>query len=105
MLVTPSFGSPARVAVRYRGTFSDLDAVLLDGTTLKLCRLRHIGSAHDWRCAIYRASHDDYDESLFPTGLPFGTCADALDVACGRPLPRRPHCVDLTPAGLAGETT
>ncbi|HEX2806189.1 MAG TPA: hypothetical protein VHN80_08465 [Kineosporiaceae bacterium] len=33
--------------------------------------------------AIYRASHDDYEESLFPTGPPFGTCEDALDTACG----------------------
>jgi hypothetical protein len=30
-----------------------------------------------------RASHDDYDESIFPTGLPVGTCQDALDTACG----------------------
>ena len=35
------------------------------------------------RLAIYRASHDDYAESTFPTGLPFGTCEDALDLACG----------------------
>ena len=54
-----------------------------DGATLKLCRLRYVGSAHNWRFAIYRASHDDYDESLFPTGLPIGTCEDALDTACG----------------------
>src|SRR5215831_16395985 len=33
--------------------------------------------------AIYRASHDDYNESVFPTGLPIGTCQDALDTACG----------------------
>ncbi|HWG63133.1 MAG TPA: hypothetical protein VG253_15645 [Streptosporangiaceae bacterium] len=33
--------------------------------------------------AIYRASHDDYDESIFPTGLPVGTCQQALDAACG----------------------
>jgi hypothetical protein len=29
------------------------------------------------------ASHDDYYESIFPTGLPIGTCQDALDTACG----------------------
>jgi hypothetical protein len=28
-------------------------------------------------------SHDDYRESIFPTGLPIGTCQDALDTACG----------------------
>jgi hypothetical protein len=71
------------VSVRHRGNFSYVDAVLPDATTLKLCRLRYVGSAHQWRFAIYRASHDDYDESLFPTGTPLGTCEDALDTACG----------------------
>ena len=73
----------ARVSVRHRGAFSYIDGVLPDGATLKLCRLRYIGSAHNWRFAIYRASHEDYDESIFPTGLPIGTCEDALDTACG----------------------
>ena len=41
------------------------------------------GSASQWQFAIYRASHDDYDESVFLTGLPVGTCQDALDTACG----------------------
>jgi len=72
-----------RVAVRHRGTLSYLDAILPDGTTLKLCRLRYTGSAHQWHFAIYRASHDDYEESIFPTGLPIGTCEEALDTACG----------------------
>lgn len=44
---------------------------------------RRSGSAHNWGFAIYRASHDDYQESIFPTGLPGGTCEDALDTACG----------------------
>jgi hypothetical protein len=42
------------------------------------------GSAHDWRVAIYQASHDDYQEWIYyPNGLPIGTCEDALDLACG----------------------
>ena len=73
----------ARVSVRHRAAFSYVDGVLPDGATLKLCRLRYVGSAHNWRFAIYRAGHDDYDESIFPTGLPIGTCEDALDTACG----------------------
>ena len=74
----------ASVTVRHRGSFSYVAGVLPDGTTLRLCRLRYVGSAHSWRFAIYRASHDDYDdESTFPTGLPIGTCEDALDTACG----------------------
>src|ERR1700748_3434397 len=73
----------ATLHIRHRGNFSYVDATLADATTLKLCRLRYVGSAHDWQFAIYRASHDDYDESAFPPGLPVGTCQDALDTACG----------------------
>jgi hypothetical protein len=73
----------ATLQIRHRGAFSYVDATLADATTLKLCRLRYVGSAHDWQFAIYRASHDDYDESVFFTGLPVGTCQDALDTACG----------------------
>ena len=73
----------ASLQVRHRGIFSYVDATLTDATTLKLCRLRYVGSAHQWQFAIYRASHDDYDESVFFTGLPVGTCQDALDTACG----------------------
>jgi hypothetical protein len=69
--------------IRHHGTFSYIGATLTDATTLKLCRLRYVGSAHQWQFAIYRASHDDYDESVFPTGLPIGTCQQALDTACG----------------------
>ena len=73
----------ASLQIRHRGNFSYVDATLTDATTLKLCRLRYVGSASQWQFAIYRASHDDYDESVFPTGLPVGSCQDALDTACG----------------------
>ena len=73
----------ASLKIRHHGTFSYVDATLTDATTLKLCRLRYVGSASQWQFAIYRASHDDYDESVFFTGLPVGTCQDALDTACG----------------------
>jgi len=69
--------------VRYRAGFAYIDALLPDGSTQKLCRLRYVGSAHRWQFAIYRASQDDYQDSLFPTGLPAGTCEEALDTACG----------------------
>ena len=69
--------------IRHRGDFSYVDATLTDDTTIKLCRLRYAGSARHWQFAIYRASHDDYDESVFFTGLPVGSCQDALDTACG----------------------
>ena len=64
----------ASVSVRHRANFSYVDGVLADGTTLRLCRLRYTGSAHSWGFAIYRASHDDYHDSYYPTGLPVGTC-------------------------------
>jgi hypothetical protein len=73
----------ASIAVRHRANFTYVDGILPEGTTLKLCRLRYVGSAHQWHFAIYRASHEDYEESIFPTGLPIGTCEDALDTACG----------------------
>jgi len=73
----------ASIAVRHRATFTYVDGILPDGTTLKLCRLRYLGSARDWQFAIYRASHDDYSDSVFPTGSPIGSCEDALDTACG----------------------
>jgi hypothetical protein len=73
----------ASVEVRHRANFSYVDGVLPDGTTLKLCRLRYAGSAHQWGFAIYRASHHDYADSILPTGIPVGTCEDALDTACG----------------------
>jgi len=73
----------ASLQIRHRGNFSYVNATLTDATTLKLCRLRYVGSASQWQSAIYRASHDDYDESVFFTGLPVGTCQDALDTACG----------------------
>jgi len=73
----------ASLHIRHRGDFSYVDATVTDDTTIKLCRLRYVGSAHDWQFAIYRASNDDYDESVFFTGLPVGSCQDALDTACG----------------------
>jgi hypothetical protein len=99
----------ASLQIRHRGNFSYVDATLTDGTTLELCRLRYVGSAHDWQFAIYRASHDDYDESVFPTGLPVGTCQDALDTACGLylndptawPNPRRTYGRDHLAARLS----
>jgi hypothetical protein len=73
----------AGVQVRYRAGFAYVDGVLTDGEQLKLCRLRYAGSASQWGFAIYRASHDDYQNSYLPTGFMGGTAEDALDTACG----------------------
>lgn len=82
--------------VRHRGVFTYVEAVT-DAGSLPLCRLRYVGSAHDWQVAIYRASHDDYQESIFPNGLPFGTCQDALDLASGLYLNDPTAWQDLRP--------
>ena len=52
-------------------------------TILPLCRLRYVGSATTWGFAIYRASHDDYQDNILPSGYPAGTAEEALDCACG----------------------
>jgi hypothetical protein len=71
------------ISTRYRAGFAYIDAELDEGESLRLCRLRYGGSAHQWGFAIYRASHDDYEDSYLPSGYHVGTCEEALDTACG----------------------
>jgi hypothetical protein len=71
------------IRMRYRAGFAYVDGVLAGGEILRLCRLRYAGSARDWGFAIYRASHDDYQDSYLPTGVMGGPAEDALDTACG----------------------
>jgi hypothetical protein len=71
------------VQVRFRAGFAYVDGVLTNGELLPLCRLRYAGSARDWGFAMYRASHDDYEDSFLPTGYAGGSPEDALDTACG----------------------
>ena len=73
----------ASLQIRHRGVFSYVDATLADATTLRLCRLRYVGSASQWQFAIYRASHDDYEDSYLPSGMHAGSAEEALDCACG----------------------
>jgi hypothetical protein len=71
------------VHVRFRANFAYIDGQLPGGHTIKLCRLRYSGSAHLWGFAIYRASHDDYEDTVLPTGMFAGKAEEALDCACG----------------------
>jgi hypothetical protein len=73
----------ADVRMRYRAGFAYIDGVLADGEVLQLCRLRYLNSATIWGFAIYRASHDDYEDSVLPSGSPTGSAEEALDCACG----------------------
>jgi hypothetical protein len=72
-----------RINTRFRAGLAYVDAVLPDGDVLPLCRLRYGGYANQWGFAIYRASHDDYQDSYLPAGYTAGTAEDALDTACG----------------------
>jgi choline dehydrogenase-like flavoprotein len=73
----------SQIHTRCRAGFAYIDATLTDEQTLPLCRLRYGGSAHQWGFAIYRASHEDYDDSYLPSGYPVGSAEEALDTACG----------------------
>ena len=73
----------AKVQVGFRAQFAYIDGVLADGEVLPLCRLRYAGSASRWGFAIYRASHDDYQDNYLPTGDTTGSPEEALDCACG----------------------
>ena len=71
------------VDVRFRGQFAYVTGRLPDDETLPLCRLRYGGSASSWGFAVYRASHDDYQDSTLPSGQFAGTPEQTLDCACG----------------------
>jgi len=73
----------AAVTVKHRAGFAYITGHTSDGEDLPLCRLRYGGSASRWGFAIYRASHDDYEDSFLPTGSMAGTPEEALDTACG----------------------
>jgi len=73
----------AGIGVRFRGQFAYVTGQLPDGSEQPLCRLRYGGYASTWGFAIYRASHDDYQDSFLPSGQPAGTPEEALDCACG----------------------
>ena len=73
----------AKVRARYHGSFAYITGVLRNGEQIPLCRLRYGGSASRWGFAIYRASHDDYQDSTLPSGWTAGSPEEALDCACG----------------------
>jgi hypothetical protein len=73
----------ADVKLRFRSRFAYVDGEIADGPTIRLCRLRYVGLASEWGFAIYRASHDDYEESFLPSGYMGGSPEEALDCACG----------------------
>lgn len=87
----------SRVDVRFRANFAYVDGQDRDGSTIKLCRLRYGGSARRWGFAVYRASHDDYEDSFLPSGMTAGTAEEALDCACGLYLDDPTAWLPVTP--------
>ncbi|WP_241830367.1 hypothetical protein, partial [Parafrankia colletiae] len=77
----------SQVSTRYRGRFAYIDATGPDGDNQPLCRLRYVGYANSWGFAIWRASHDDYADSVLIDGTWTGTAEAALDLAAGLYLP------------------
>ena len=73
----------AKVRARYHGSFAYITGVLRDGEQIPLFRLRYADSASTWGFAIYRASHDDYEDSYLPNGMHAGSPEEALDCTCG----------------------
>ncbi len=71
------------IRVRYRGEFAYADAVMTDGETSPLFRLRYAGRASVFGFATHLRSREGYEDSVLPNG-PFGaTPQDAVDFACG----------------------
>jgi hypothetical protein len=72
----------AGVNVRFRAGFAYVDGQLRDGGQSRFAGSA-TAAAHFWDFAIYRASHDDYEDSYLPTRTPLGSAEDALDCAAG----------------------
>ena len=72
-----------QIQVRYRAGFAYVDGVLADGDQLRLCQLPLRRLRQPVGFTIYRASHNDYEDSYLPPGSMGGTAEDALDTACG----------------------
>ncbi|KPM50628.1 hypothetical protein ACG83_39535 [Frankia sp. R43] len=75
------------VSTRYRGPFAYVTATDPGGDTQPLCRLRYGGYASQWGFAIWRASHDDYADSVLADGSWTGVPEAALDIAASLYLP------------------
>jgi hypothetical protein len=75
------------ITTRYRGPFAYISATDPDGDIQPLFRLRYHGYANNWGFAFWRASHDDYADSVFADGSPTGTAEAALDLTASIYLP------------------
>jgi hypothetical protein len=60
------------INIRYQTSFAYIDGTTADGDSMKLCRLRYLGSPDDRGFAIYLASKDGYEDSILPRGSSIG---------------------------------
>lgn len=77
----------AAMHFRFRGAFAYVTAILPTGEAQPLCRLRWIGADDRYGVALYRASHDDYEDTWLPDGTNTATPENALDLAASTYLP------------------
>lgn len=71
------------VTISWHGGYGYVSAYVSEDDAIPVCRLRYLGSDIDWGFAIYRASSEDYEDTLLPGGSTTGTPAQALDCALG----------------------
>jgi hypothetical protein len=95
----------AGITVRWHGEFAYVAGQLLDGTALPLMRLRYNGSPTTWGFAVYRASYDDYDKAVLPSGCPFGTAGSPRLRLRRVPRPHHGLTRPTVPDELTGATT
>ena len=67
-----------RIDLRFRAPYAYVDAVLTDGQTLQLCRLKYVVPPE-----VRRLRQPRRLPKLLPAGYSAGTAEDALDTACG----------------------
>ncbi len=85
----------AELSIRFRGDFVYLTSTDFTGDPMPLCRLTYKKNAELWGFAIYLASHDSLRE-LDPPQRPTHRHPRTSPRLRLRPLPQRPHRLDLT---------
>ncbi len=71
------------ITVTWRGSYGYLRAWTTVTEYVPVARIGYLGTPDLWDFAIYRASHEDYEPAVLPTGSSFGTAREALDCALG----------------------
>ena len=89
--VTANWPALESARARFRGGFAYLDAILTAGVIQPLCRLRYDGHDSLFGFALWRASHNDYEDTILPGGDLTTTVENAFDVAASFYLTDQQH--------------